>query len=58
MSSLVKLEQYIQPLIHQLVQNMESAAKQNEVLDLSKWMHFFAMDAVGELAVSKNPNCR
>lgn len=56
MNNLIKLEEYIEPLtqkfIKRLSENQATTAgeKDNAVIDLAKWLHFFAMDAVGELA--------
>jgi cytochrome P450 len=65
MTSLVGLERYVEPLIDTLVGKLhakvkgsgrsrvqEGAARNVASVDMSKWMHYFAMDAVGELAVS------
>lgn len=67
MNSLVKLEEYIEPLVSSLVKSLDKAGSggkrmANEVeggpatvvsLDMAKWLHFFAMDAVGELAFGR-----
>ncbi|PWN37159.1 cytochrome P450 [Meira miltonrushii] len=54
MNNLIKLEEYIEPLtqnfIKRLSENQATTEKGSVVIDLAKWLHFFAMDAVGELA--------
>lgn len=56
MSYLVKLEECVEPCVDLLVEQFErmvgEAEKSKASIDMAKWMHFFAMDAVGELAVS------
>lgn len=64
MTSLVGLEQYIDPLIKALVEKIKLTVKNGSkekrsqgakaTLDMSKWMHYFAMDAVGELAFGQS----
>jgi cytochrome P450 len=48
MNNLVKLEEFVEPLLSKLHDRLDS--KSGGVVDLAKWLHFFAMDAVGELA--------
>ncbi|UZJ54117.1 hypothetical protein CBS101457_003437 [Exobasidium rhododendri] len=59
MTSLIGLEKYVEPLIDTLLSKLQgkvSEGKQSNVasLDMSKWMHYFAMDAVGELAFGQS----
>lgn len=63
MTSLVGLEKSVEPLIETLIEKIRLTVKRasNEeqkgaraVLDMSKWMHYFAMDAVGELAFGQS----
>lgn len=49
MNNLIKLEEYIEPLTQNLIKRL-SDQQENRVIDLAKWLHFYAMDAVGELA--------
>ncbi len=58
MTSLVSLEQYVEPVIDLLTEKWEAAlhasigAGNTAQLDVSRWMHYFATDSVGEIAVS------
>lgn len=65
MNSLVELESCVDPCVDLLLKRLdeqvstappalagEKRGAQKAVVDLTKWLHFFAMDAVGELAVS------
>ena len=52
MSSMTRLESCIEPVIKLLLDVFDtSIASSSAIVDLSKWLHFFASDAVGELAV-------
>ncbi|MCO5556529.1 hypothetical protein L7F22_010078 [Adiantum nelumboides] len=57
MSYLVKLEECVEPCVDLLVEQFErmvgEAEKSKASIDMAKWMHFFAMDAVGELAFGR-----
>lgn len=58
MKSLVGLEQCVDPLIESLVGELRARCRRSDgqagvtQVDMAMWMHYFAMDAVGELAVS------
>lgn len=58
MTSMVGLEQYIEPVIDLVVSRWEAitSSKKGEraTIDVSRWMHFFATDSVGELAFGKS----
>lgn len=46
------MEQYVQDRLLVFVKKMTKYASKGEIVDLSKWSHFFAFDVIGEL-VSK-----
>ncbi|MCO5555719.1 hypothetical protein L7F22_009264 [Adiantum nelumboides] len=57
MNNLIKLEEYIEPLTQKFIKRLSdnqakfATTKSDSVeMDLAKWLHFYAMDAVGELA--------
>lgn len=56
MTSMVGLEQYIEPVIDLLVSRWEAimTKKDSATIDVGRWMHFFATDSVGELAFGKS----
>jgi cytochrome P450 len=62
MTSLVGLEKYIDPLIDSLMIQLRKRVKSGTYdektsktsLDMSAWAHYFAMDAVGELAFGQS----
>lgn len=53
MNNLVKLEEYVEPLVHRFMTRLQGKTQIDggtAMLNMAKWLHFFAMDAVGELA--------
>ncbi len=60
MSSMTRLETCIEPVIKLLLDVFDTnIVSSSAIVDLSRWLHFFASDAVGELAVrSVHPGSR
>lgn len=60
--SLIVLEQYIEPCIDALYKVFDEKIASSEHgkahVELQKWLHYFASDAVGELAVCAAPRRR
>ncbi|KAF8335698.1 cytochrome P450, partial [Cantharellus anzutake] len=57
-ASIVKLEEYIEPCITMLTDQLDRILQQTprptSPVNLSSWLHFFTMDAIGEIAFGQD----
>jgi hypothetical protein len=49
MNALQAMEKYVQDRLRVFMDKMSGFAASRQVVDLSKWAHFFAFDVIGEL---------
>ncbi|KAH8812118.1 cytochrome P450 [Xylogone sp. PMI_703] len=53
MNALQAMEEYVQDRLRVFMDKMSGFASNGQVVNLSKWSHFFAFDVIGELAFSE-----
>jgi cytochrome P450 len=51
--SVTSMEIYMDNCMDKLVQHLDVAASEGQTIDLKKWISFFVIDVLGELAFSR-----
>lgn len=54
MQSVAQMEVFIDACLSKLIKRLDAAAESGEVIDLQRWISFFVMDVLGELAFSRS----
>lgn len=57
MNALQSMEKFVQERVRLFMGKMAAFSSRGEQLNLGKWCHFFAFDAIGELVSPAFPYC-